>query len=405
MIDETIGDENPPNFTRIDRSQRNQIAYINHGSSSTKHFLSYRVYIERLECLWNESTVSRLGDDRSYSTPDKFPSSPAANVHMKKFHFDSHDNCIVESDVIKPGKRSESSIKDIAYDETLGEIPSRPSPSTPLRLSILGDMRPDITVVDSQGELLSFKLRRLLHPILAALYVRSNESNVEASMIAIRGLIQLLTETDFFDGDFLPSQNISPLNITSLDLTIDAVCDHFESVCLISHREAVLAFLRHVVQLTRGTLSDQSRHRMFKALSFICSFHFSSPEWEEQDFDPPLIGASLMDPAFGVIKFLVTSTIEECEVDPTAHSLPFTRPESIRYENGESAAYVLINELVLNFVDDVVDSFLTSRLCENACLLISKQSSSVYSKDFLNQVSSLGRFILFEFPLPEYCVF
>ena len=382
----------------MDRTQRNHTAYINHGSSSTKHYLSYRVYIERLECLWNESIMVsdyRPMEERGYSTPDKIPASPAANVQMKKFHFDSHDNCIVESDLIKPGKRSESSNHDIAYDESLGDISSRPSlsrpsPSTPLRLSILGDMRPDITVVNSQGELLPFKLRRLLHPLLAALYVRSNESNVEASMIAIRGLIQLLTETDFFDDDFQPSPNISPLNITSLDLTIDAICDHFESVCLISHREAVLSFLRHVVQLTRGTLSDQSRHRMYKTLSFICSFHFSSPAWEEQEFDPPLIGSSLMDPAFGVIRFLVTSTIEECEKEPTAHSLPFMRPESIRYEHGESESYMLINELVLNFIDDVVDTFLTSRLCENACLLISKQSSSVYSKDFLNQVNSLG---------------
>ena len=344
--------------------------------------------------MWNENVFASEPpiEEREYSTPDKFPSSPASTVQMKKFHFDSHDNCIVESDVIRPGRRSESSNKDIAYDETLGDSASRQSPSTPLRLSILGDMRPDITVVNSQGELLSFKQRRLLHPFLAALYVRSNESNVEASMIAIRGLIQLLTETDFFDDDLQFQQRVSPITITALDLTIDAVCDHYESVCLISHREAVLSFLRHTVQLTRGTLSDQSRHRMFKTLSFICSFHFSSPAWIEHDFDPPLIGSSLIDPAFHVIRFLVTTTIEECEKEPTAHSLPFSRPESIKFDHGKSEDYVLINELVLNFVDDVVDSFLTSRLCESACLLMSKQSTSVYSKDFLTQVNSLGKF-------------
>ena len=199
------GDEIPNNFHRIDKSQSGTQAYLNIGTTTTKVFLAYRTYLERLECLWNEEIAFPL----------------VSKVILKKFFFDVKDNTISETDATKEEIRkhsinpsnlsaieeirdsiisnlSENSVKSFAESSVSdsaissvgrsNELPSRARPS-PTRLSIYGEMRNDITVVSSAGTLVSFGIRRLLHPILASLSIRSTDSTVgDPSLMALQGV-------------------------------------------------------------------------------------------------------------------------------------------------------------------------------------------------------------------------
>lgn len=377
--------ECPNNFTRIDRSQKNTNAHVNIGSSTSKVYLAYRVYIERLECLWNESmSFAAFGSESAEST------GSTQHVVLKKFTFDSSDNVVVETEQTKQTIHRLSMLSLGGDVNSLGM--AEYSDRKPARLSILGEMRTDITVVDSVGELVPFTTRRLLHPILAALYIRtgSADSSFDASVVVLDGLTTLLTQTDLFEDDLVNQSFHNTCTISMIDLCIDAACDHFESTCQVSHQELVIRFLDAVVTTSKANLSLASIHRIFKVISFIYSCHFNTNEWVQFDFSPPRINNSTFHPSFDLLKTYITSVVSRCESDHIAHSLP-SRAASTQLDAAYvSENYTFVHEFVLEFVDDVVDSVIASRLCETACRLVSKQSLSVDSSEFFTQVVSLG---------------
>jgi hypothetical protein len=404
----TRHEECPPNFTRMDRSQKSSNASTNIGTTGHKIFIAYRTYIERLECLWNEEIFfNKFGTD-----PSNLQFS--GQVILKKFNFDSTDNCIVETpETRREIKRFSLMIGDVEYDDTLGggspprsEDSPRSPRGRPKRLSICGDLRSDIVVIDSQGEIVSFEKRRLLHPLLSALYIRNVYKEIkdfEVSTFALDGLILLMRRTDFFEDDLNERKKSSLFSVTMLDLTVDAICDHMESICQDSHQDKVLEFMSLLIKHSQGTLSDLSIHRIYKTLSFLCSLHLTYHQnWVDDEVSPPLFMEKKdkskepiieQIPSFYVMKLLIESSNLLCEREAIAHSLP-SALFSIDYGTNVSESFKIIHELVLDLADDVADSVLTSRLCESACILVAKQSLSVQSHDFFSQSIALGEKIL-----------
>jgi hypothetical protein len=135
-------------------------------------------------------------------------------------------------------------------------------------------------VVDPEGNVLPITVRKNVHAMLAALYVRQGD----LSQVVLVEIIALLKDTDFFDDDL----KALPLNgtITMLDLTIEAVCDRVDAFMEHEH-QAILQFFRVLVKHSAGKLSVQSQQKLFRCLSFLYSSYSSKSSWMQQGLPHP----------------------------------------------------------------------------------------------------------------------
>lgn len=77
----------------------------------------------------------------------------------------------------------------------------------------------DIRSIMYDGGIAPEEYRKLLHPLLVALYVRQGH----IAEFSLECLLNLLNQTSFFEPDF---RSLPPSGFTSmLDLTIEAICD------------------------------------------------------------------------------------------------------------------------------------------------------------------------------------
>ena len=255
-----------------------------------------------------------------------------------------------------------------------------PSPEEMLLLSI-ADRRTQ-AVVDPQGKVLPLVVRKTMHAILSALYVR--QSNL--SQMVLVEITALLKDTDFFEDDLkaLPL----PGTITILDLTIEAVCDRVDSFMENEHQN-ILQFFRVLVKHSSGRLSVHSQQKLFRCLSFLYSSYSSKSSWMASGLPHPCAegGGDLL--ALKVFKELTWATVAQVETVDIAYSLPDAVPDTFDYTN-TSEAFELARSFVIDFIEDVIDSLEVSRISEAAHMTIAKPSSSTTSALFWVQIGTIS---------------
>ena len=237
-------------------------------------------------------------------------------------------------------------------------------------------------VVDPEGRVLPVVIRKTLHALLAALYVR--QSNL--SQMVLVELTALLKDTDFFEDDLraLPL----PGTITMLDLTIEAVCDRVDSFMEHEH-QAILQFFRVLVQHSCGRLSVHSQQKLFRCLSFLYSSYSSKSSWMAVGLPHPCAdgGGDLL--ALKVFKELTWATVAQVETVDIAHSLPDAMTDTYDYSSS-TEAFELARSFVIDLIEDVIDSLEVSRISEAAHMTIAKPSSSTTSALFWMQIGAIS---------------
>lgn len=168
-------------------------------------------------------------------------------------------------------------------------------------------------VVDPEGKVLPVVERKIMHALLAALYVR--QSNL--SQVVLTEITALLKDTDFFEADLkaLPLAG----TITILDLTIEAVCDRVDTFMEHEH-QAILQFFKVLVKHSSGRLSVHSQQKLFRCLSFLYSSYSSKSSWMAAGLPHPCAdgGGDLL--ALKVFKELTWATVAQVETVDIAHS-------------------------------------------------------------------------------------
>ena len=238
-------------------------------------------------------------------------------------------------------------------------------------------------VVDPEGRVLPVVVRKTMHALLAALYVR--QSNLSQTVLV--EITALLKDTDFFEDDL----RALPLSgtITILDLTIEAVCDRVDSFLEHEH-QAILQFFRVLVKHSSGRLSVHSQQKLFRCLSFLYSSYSSKSSWMAAGLPHPCAdgGGDLL--ALKVFKELTWATVAQVETVDIAHSLPDAASDTYDYSSS-TEAFELARSFVIDLIEDVIDSLEVSRISEAAHMTIAKPSSSTTSALFWVQIGAISR--------------
>ena len=214
--------------------------------------------------------------------------------------------------------------EDIHTCACSSEDPIFPSQEEILLLSIVD--RQTQAVVNPEGHVLPVEVRKTMHALLSALYVRQGN----LSQTVLIGITALLKDTDFFEDD-LKALPISG-TITILDLTIEAVCDRVDSF-LENEHQSILHFFRVLVKHSSGRLSVHSQQKLFRCLSFLYSSYSSKSSWMASGLPHPCAdgGGDLL--ALKVFKELTWATVAQVETADIAYSLPDTVPDTFDYTN------------------------------------------------------------------------
>ena len=271
--------------------------------------------------------------------------------------------------------------EDIHTCACSSEDPIFPSQEEILLLSIVD--RQTQAVVNPEGHVLPVEVRKTMHALLSALYVRQGN----LSQTVLIGITALLKDTDFFEDD-LKALPISG-TITILDLTIEAVCDRVDSF-LENEHQSILHFFRVLVKHSSGRLSVHSQQKLFRCLSFLYSSYSSKSSWMASGLPHPCAdgGGDLL--ALKVFKELTWATVAQVETADIAYSLPDTVPDTFDYTNS-SEAFELARSFVMDFIEDVIDSLEVSRISEAAHMTIAKPSSSTTSALFWVQIGAISK--------------
>ena len=434
-------------FLIIEKSPRNIEADLNVGTGGAKIFLSYRQTLSKLQCLATSSSRYTLGGRHhvaassslslsgmhlEYAPPGQDRSNERASadslhrrnksvndirLKTKKSHSfpdksTTTDNAIDKSHELRSGSEakldSESSVAQevaIGDDAFLDPLDTEPEleedgdedaidvqhDDTERFQTILRrfDMKYSEPVLKFDGTIVSEESRKLLHPILAALYVRQGA----VYDLAIASLQTLVEDTDFFDDEL---SNLGPtLNLSLLDIAIDAVCDRFD--CYVdAELDPLLHFLQSVLRRSKGVLSLHSLKCIFRTTTLVCACHATESAWLLPEVPMPCQsdGSPLL--AFKVLLQLLHSLLERAETVTVENELPKRMsqysPEECAYQTPveslsklifpESEADAIAHAILREFVDDVIDSVETARLAERTLILVAKATSHTSSSSF-----------------------
>eukprot|EP01041_Mallomonas_annulata_P008580 gene8580-17701_t len=285
-------------------------------------------------------------------------------------------------------------------------------------------------VLNTDGTIVDREMRKILHPLLVALYVRHSS----LFDVAITGLQVLLKTTNFFSKDL---QTVLPLGYRSmLDITIDAVCDRFDAF-VDTQSESLLNFIQCVIETSKGVLSIFSLQRIVKTLTLICACHATDPQWLAFadtlpcHVDRSTIYASrllcdlvrmLLDkantvnsasklPGGSCMSLLCTprmydlnETTSAAAVTTTEHhgTLIFFGLDDTLTPTSTSSNYNEVYQMVLDLVDDATDSVETAALVDRIHLFVKKHLTSTASPTFWNELGLVSKnlFVHYEYQAP-----
>lgn len=289
----------------------------------------------------------------------------------------------------------------------------------------LVNLRKHQCVVTSVGGTVSARSRRALYALLSALYIR--QGNVAEQVV--QGLHTLLKDTNFYEQDLLSLP--LPNTVTMLDITIESVCDRFDLGTEAEH-PVLLNFLKTAIKHSGARLSSVSLQRMFRAIMFLCNLQSAKPNWMADNLSMPCNDFGQEMTPYRIMKTLIWDIVSQVETVDVAPCLPeyensttsedpysakgwlteseralcdfistnnTTTNSNNNNNNNNSVTYQDVRGIVMDFVDDIIDSVEISRHCEHVLLFISKQSVSISSNVFWQQSNQFGKKFFAESPL------
>jgi hypothetical protein len=258
-------------------------------------------------------------------------------------------------------------------------------------------------VLDCYGKPVLASRRRCLMSVLVALSVRQSE----ISSIICPALFKLFRDTDFFTCDLheRPLSNV----LTMLDLTAEAVCSRFYN-CQESEFESGLQFLKIVVRHSCGKLSSICTQRVFKTLSFLCTYYSTRPHWLFGGYPNPCLENGAELPCFRVLKEFVWSIVAQVEAVDVAQSAPHSFKEETEQVHMMAALTIAqdpsstgvdptlreesalgCSQLVFSITEDIIDTIEVCRMIDTVRNLAQVQSSSTTSGKFWDESNKLSR--------------
>ena len=405
-------EECPKGFNMIEKSVTGIPANLNSGTGGCRIYLCFKQNYVRLECLRNnegpivpvDTVHSPSSKTRSKSLQKQMsaiklaestPVSSTSRDNSKKSDTDKSSTSTPKSssDNLKDEEDDNSEIVD---SEKMSEIHDDIEDSDELLDIDADDLSSDVDrkkqiVVDVNGQLVPAFQRRALHALLASLYVRKGT----IAQQSLSALHHLLKETNFFENDLkgLPL----PGTVTMLDMTVEAVCDMFDT-CSVPDHDAILQFIRVFTKHSSGKLSGFVMQRLFRTLSFLCNYHSTRASWFVSGAPLPCNdnGHELLP--FRIFKELIWAVVVQAETVDVAHHLPDVLIDETNY-SGKSESFSICHNIALTLVEEIIDSVEVSRISEAAHLAISKQSSSTSSSLFWVQIGALSRRLFSEHTL------
>lgn len=268
----------------------------------------------------------------------------------------------------------------------------------------LVNLRKQQCVVSSLGGPISAKLRKSLFALLSSLYIRQGQMAEQV----VQGLSKLLKDTNFFEQDLqsLPLPN----TVTMLDLAIESVCDRFD-LAIEAEYPTLLNFLKVSVKHSGARLSSISLQRMFRAILFLCNLQSAKPTWMSENFTMPCNDPGVEMTPYKILKTLIWDIVSQVEtvniiatsipeysvlLDTTGHPNTASPEDSCNAKGWKelseaSSSVVEVRSILLDFIDDIIDSVEISRHCEHVLLLISKQSVNISSNFFWQQTNMFAK--------------
>jgi len=395
-------EECPKGFNIIEKSVTGLPANLNSGSSGGRIFLCFKQNYVRLECLRNNEgpivpvdTVNSPGKVRTKSLQRHSSGSAIADSTITT-NSNPTDKSLMMTPKLSSETLNDDDDSEIVDSEKMSEIHEDIENTDELIDIDLDDLSSDVDrkkqiVVDVNGQLVPAFQRRALHVLLASLYVRKGT----IAQQALSALHYLLKETNFFENDLkgLPI----PGTVTMLDMTVEAVCDMFDT-CSVPDHDAILQFIRVFTKHSSGKLSGFVMQRLFRTLSFLCNYHSTRASWFVKGAPLPCNddGHELLP--FRIFKELIWATVVQAETVDVAHHLPDFLVDETNY-SGKSESFSICHNIALTLVEEIIDSVEVSRISEAAHLAISKQSSSTSSSLFWLQIGALSRRLFTEHSL------
>lgn len=250
-------------------------------------------------------------------------------------------------------------------------------------------------VTGFNGLAVSVISRRALHALLSSFYVRHGLM----SQIALECISNLLIKTKFFDNEQFNST--TAYSTTLIDITVNVLCDRFDC-CIESECDDILNVIIILIKKTKGALSLITIQRLIQSLSFLCNYYSSKSDWIKAGFNIPHTcitskgsnGEEILEwieiSSLNVLNKLIRSILNRTEnTGDIAMYLPDTAYNTYDYsKSGES--YSLIHSLVYNFIEEVIDIVEVSHLSEESLIAISKQSTTILSTSFWQQINKLS---------------
>jgi hypothetical protein len=415
-------EECPINFSLIDVSPSGIIANINAGTNGKKIHLCYKQRLNRLLILQYDETMFRptsgkydnltLSSSPSYGSAQNLSSSSSQN--LLSHEYDNGDDESIEDEVVTskfPFSNLNGNLNgkedytiDIGDDVSLlsndristfsndKDMSDSNEDGYSDQFSILTSPR---IVTGSNGLVVSVITRRALHALLSSFYVRHGLM----SQIALECISNLLIKTKFFDNE---STNSSALSTTLIDITVRVLCDRFE-FCIESECDDILNVLVILIKKTKGELSLITIQILIQSLSFLCNYYSSKSDWLRAGFKIPHTciiskgsnGEEILEwieiSSLNVLNKLIRSILNRTENGPgdVAMYLPDTEFNTYDYTNS-SESFTLIHSFVYDFIEEVIDIVEVSHLSEESLGAISKQSTTILSTSFWQQIGKLS---------------
>jgi hypothetical protein len=269
-------------------------------------------------------------------------------------------------------------------DSVNGGLPDEPNPEEEEVCAMVTDRRQQV-VTDSEGNLAPRTARLLLLALLVGASVRQ----INISVDVINGILSLLNNSDFFKPNLV---TIAPPHLlTMLDLAVEAICDRI-GLCQKVELPLLLDFVLSLVKKSKGKLSQGIIRRLFVSLSTLLTFHCGLSRWLANNQTGPCLDDGSPFQESGALDELIVFLVGQIENEPVVTSITAPVLSEIKEEEFDDLNNEpLCRAVVLEFIDDIIDSVETCKLCDTAQALVASQTTHVASNYFWTRTSSIAR--------------
>lgn len=425
----TKGEVQPTSFHSVDRSIRNHVVDLNMSTSGMRINLCYRQRLRTLECLMpsyylasashasmrlrpNGSAspvvmAALLQEANTVTTPEPVE-RPRSNLYEnRRLSNDSMADLEVESRDDDDRSDNEEEVKSTMDDDVQSEQGDDSIGNT----SVLsgndlteGADAGQITIVTADEKAVPVAPKALLHPMLATIFARGELFEFGLN------LLQNLLTTTFYDNDF--AAVLPPHYKTMLDLTIEVLCERIDS-CNEILNQRLLGVLNTIIAKAKGALSRASIDKIFRTTSFLNSCFSTRNNWIPAGYPAPVHDDTSELCSVATQRELIhtlCSRAEEAELEdmlpdvvypfqlmkPKLYDISFVDRRDVGEDapvpqcTAQSDTYYFLQDIVIEFVEDLVDSAETSRITEAALIAISKHVSPIASNIFWQHAHTLA---------------